>query len=1159
MKKLLALSIALTALCLPRIAAEEPVVGTWFHVHTALWRAQGRDPFPVKKIFRDFQKIGLTDLYFMHQRGRGGGYYHPSKVKHAKRASGMPTNRDFLKDVLGEADKYGMRVWLTWTTPAGPYPGTDYQGLNDVRLQKIYKDVIDEVARNYGKHKSLAGIHWHEVNNTTNVDNYANDVDDFRAFCKRRFGEAYPGATMPATEPKDKWWRRFLLYRNHTLTEFMRSMAEHTAKRGMKTYFCYYFPEAHRSASWRWGQDALALEKVCDYLRLSQMPGARPYLSFKGAVVDFAPGYGGQVLGRNYSYALHGKPVCYFSSFYPVYVKETRARYSAIKSWTATYGDFYTGHYGQNEASVQAFYGMKNIRDWVGLMRAWQGGRPAAKVAVAINPVPFMMLYPSAPGIEYRPKVSDLIAGLTEHLDVDAMVTGSLAMEENLKRYGLIILPEDMATGLDETSYARYLAYVRRGGKMLVINTPVVTSRADLTARKDRTRELCGVVYEGTGLPGYLRVKSRVPSIAPPAKKFWARTSKINPAGAEVLAVDANTGAPMLTRYALGRGVVVFSAVGASRDAGACFASVIRTLIASPVALENNEGMRILEATVKGNAVIVPLWGRGTARLKVDTKALGLTGESLELKDLVTGTTLGRGLSPDALRRGVPVKIKYLEQPFVAAVGPPSQLRVFTGLYPSIEVFKHVGDKAATRTLVENPEVPVMVPEGKGLRVGVYHRGYGAPTLVKVLAQAGFRAFSLPRMGVSDLRRADVVVVPQVRGNRRFFNQSAESLRKYVEAGGGVLLLHDAVGHRGHGAVFPTLGKGKVNVYADRFKVTAEHPVTAGIERGKVFRHTYFDHVVIVPGAKGRTLATDTKDRPVVVAGEVGKGRVVLDGMISGWGLKKPGDRASGDIEKAPAGAERKLLINAVRWLGEGGKSAALAPVPRDRELGFVEYAKFQWRKRTPKWHKTGHPFRLGLKKKGVAVEPVTMDIFLPAKKSERDRYKRLYIHAGAHWFTPAMYDAMEDYVRSGGLLVTNSSIFGIDTNGDYKLGREDTWMKNPGNKTLGVSGSGTAYMTKMRVEVACPLTAGLERGGWVPLAKKIVGRKARNYGAKVVVTSDRIYKGKPAGTQPMLTYRHAGKGACIYIVPHMSDEPHMKTILDNVLGKETLDWLTTQ
>jgi len=909
--------LCLASVITAEVRADEVTVATWFHTHQKLWRALGPDPFPVAKIFKDFQRLGVNELYFMHQRGRGGPFYHPTKVEHAVRCNRMPKGRNFLEDVLEQADKYDIKVWLTWTTPAGPFPGTEFRGLNNPNVQKIYRDVIDEIARDYGGHKSLAGFHWHEVNNTTNVDNHEDDVAEFSDFCRDRFGEPYAGETMPETDPADRWWRRHLLFRNHVMSSFMKEMTDQAARHKLKTYFCYYFPELARNASWRWGQDALALERIVHHLRLSQQPGARPYLSFKGAVADFAPGYAHQVLPRNYSYALHGRGACYFSSFYPVYVKETRKRYSALKSWTAQYGDFYTGHYGQNETAVSLFYGMENMRNWIQLMRRWQPGESVANVAAAINPVPYMMLHPQGPGITFEPDVSKLLESLAHRFDVDAMVTGSLAMDANLKRYRLIILPTDMATGLDNASYERYAAYVRGGGTLLVVNTPVTTARADLTQEKDRTTELCGVRIRGRNPPGYVKLTSTLPQLTPPKKRVWTGTSRIELAGAAAIAAEAEAGAPLLTRHTLGAGTVYFSACNFAPGLEDWFASLIASLVRPPVALAESQGVRILEATRKGNAVVVPLWGQGSAKLRIDAAAAGLSGNVFQARDVVTGAVLADNLSAAALAEGVPVQIKYLEQPLVVAAGAPAELADCKGMYPSVEVFKELGVKAASRQLIENPEVPIMVPEGEGLKVGVYHRGYGATSLTTMMEQGDFRVFAMLRLNLSALRHADVVVIPQVRGNYKFYSQSADHVRKYVEGGGSVLLLHDAVGYRGHPPVFPEVGKGVFNLYKNTAAVTAEHAITAGLKQGEKFQHCYFDHVVMDAGDAGQVLVSDEKGKGVLLAGRVGKGKVVLFGALSGWDLKVQGDRTGGDGPAEPEGVERQLLLNAVRWLGE--------------------------------------------------------------------------------------------------------------------------------------------------------------------------------------------------------------------------------------------------
>ena len=903
--------------------ADEATVATWFHTHTKLWRVLGRDPFPVKRIFKDFQHLGVNELYYMHQRGRGGPFYHPSKVQYATRPPDMPRNRDFLRDVLTEADRYDMKVWLTWTTPAGVYPGTEFRGLNHPGVQQIYKNVIDEIAREYGQHKSLVGFHWHEVNNTTNVDTHSDDIPDFSEFCRSRFDEAYTGTAMPETDPTDKWWRRHLLYRNHVLSSFMKEMAEHARRHKLRTYFCYYFPELSRSASWRWGQDAIALERIVDVFRLSPLPGGRPYLSFKRGVVDFAPGYPHQVLPRNYSYAIHGRGVCYFSSFYPVYVEETRKRYSALKSWTAQYGDFYTGHYGQSEAAVKLFYGKENMRNWIQLMRRWQPGEGAANTAVAVNPVPYMMLHPQGPGITFTPDVSALMDSLAEHVDVDAMVTGSLAMDANLKRYRLIILPTGMATGLDPASYGRYRDYVRGGGTLLVINTPVSTSREDLTQMVDRTAELCGVRFLGHDVPGHVTLASKGPGPALPKKECWTRTGKIELAGAQVMVTRKDTGAPLLTRRAVGKGAAYFSACSFAPHLTEYFASLVSSIAPPPIGLKGSRGIRILEATRKGNAVAVPLWGRGRAVFRVDAGALGLKGEVFQVQDAVTGTVLADRLSAASLAAGVPVEIKYAEQPFILVAGASADVADCEGLYPSFEVFRDLGKKAAARKLIENPEVPIMVPEGKGLKVGVYHRGYGATSLTSVLEREDFRVFPMLRLTHSALRHADVVIVPQVRGNRKFFSQSTDQIRKYVETGGGVLLLHDAVGFRGHPPVFPEVGKGTLNVYRDTAVVTGAHRITEGLKKGEPFVHCYFDHITMEKGPAGEVLVEDEKGKAVMLAGPVGEGRVVLLGVLSGWDLKVRGDRTAGDGPAEPKGAERQLILNAVRWLGSKASAGA--------------------------------------------------------------------------------------------------------------------------------------------------------------------------------------------------------------------------------------------
>ncbi len=900
--------------------AGEKKIGTWATYGLQPWRYE----FPVKMIVKDLADLGVNEIYFFEQFNRGGPFLHRTNVKSASTLSGMG-ERDFLKELLEETGKYNIKVWLTWTTPIKNYTyasmpgykdaiyGLGDIGLNSRQLKRVYRDEIEEIAKNYlSKYKNIEGIFWHELDCSESEDDHQDDLVEFKDFCKRNFNEEYPGTSIPKTNPEDKWWRRFYLYKNEVMNSFVKEMAESAKKYNLKTGFVFYKPEAGAEESWKWGYDAVGLEKICDMMWFSgyDLENGKFYQSFKGSMLDFGPGYRSQNLPRNYSYAFHGYPLSYFDAFGPVYIKDMRAYYSSIESFTKKYGDFYNGFMGYNEKELSLFYGKENLGNWLKLMSSWQGGETPSVVSVAINPVSFGMLYPFAPGNEHKKNVQSLMESLTHYLDIDGMVTGSLKMKENLNRYSLIIIPQDMATGLDERSYLLYLSYVERGGKLLIINTPVSTGREDLTNLSDKTEQICGIKLRGKNLPGYLSLKSNLSSLSLPEKKFWGETSKIEVKKAEVLVKDKYTDVPLLTGYRLGKGEVLFSAIGFNPEITAYFASIVESVISLPISLEKSKGMRILETTKKDNSLCISLFEKGSALLKVNTELIGLKGKVFQLKDIVTGSVIKEKISPSSLLEGIPVEIKYLNQPFILALEKEEDIKEYHGIYPSQEVFKGMKEQR----VIENPEVPILVPSGKGIRVGVYHGGYGAESIIKALKKEGFRVFSLPRIETEALGYADVVIIPQCTGVI-FFNQAIEDIRKYVNEGGGVLFTHDAVGYRRHKTAFPEIGKGITNPKLDIVKVIKEHPITTGLKKEETFIHAYADHIAIEKGGEAEVLIEDEKGNAVVVAGRLGKGKVVLNGMITGYASIIKGGY-DGE-EKEPEGGELKVLINAVKWLGE--------------------------------------------------------------------------------------------------------------------------------------------------------------------------------------------------------------------------------------------------
>ncbi|MFA5190966.1 MAG: hypothetical protein WC740_09575, partial [Verrucomicrobiia bacterium] len=127
-----------------------------------IWEKTLGDPFPVKKIVEDLAYVGVTEILFFEQEGRGGTFLHPTSVEHTVTSPYMK-GWDYLRELLEETARHNIKVWLAWTPPGGKYPKTEIEGLNNPALLKIYTDEIEEVARNYGKFHNLAGIIWHEV------------------------------------------------------------------------------------------------------------------------------------------------------------------------------------------------------------------------------------------------------------------------------------------------------------------------------------------------------------------------------------------------------------------------------------------------------------------------------------------------------------------------------------------------------------------------------------------------------------------------------------------------------------------------------------------------------------------------------------------------------------------------------------------------------------------------------------------------------------------------------------------------------------------------------------------------------------------------------------------------------------------------------------
>jgi hypothetical protein len=187
------------------------------------------------------------------------------------------------------------------------------------------------------------------------------------------------------------------------------------------------------------------------------------------------------------------------------------------------------------------------------------------------------------------------------------------------------------------------------------------------------------------------------------------------------------------------------------------------------------------------------------------------------------------------------------------------------------------------------------------------------------------------------LSKFKAVIVPQL-SNASKYKDWIEPLRSWVEAGGGLMTTHDAVGYRMHPVIFPEIAKGHFHYFDESKKpfwvelcLTRERPFTTFLRQGDRIPLAYYDYITLEPGPRGRVLARGVEKSeepartsgPAIVYGEVGKGRYVACGTL-------PGFLADEKTIEPPAGAERQLLSDCVRYLA----GALNDPAPESNEIG---------------------------------------------------------------------------------------------------------------------------------------------------------------------------------------------------------------------------------
>ncbi len=343
--------------------------------------------------------------------------------------------------------------------------------------------------------------------------------------------------------------------------------------------------------------------------------------------------------------------------------------------------------------------------------------------------------------------------------------------------------------------------------------------------------------------------------------------------------------------------------------------------------------------------------------LKSDPASLGIAGKKLEavqidtdgeplfsVKELVTGRVLespyrnssGRDLNRYAaswtreeLIKGIPVALQYENEFKVVAIAEYEGLRHFSGVLPG------TGWRDTSTTARKDRDTPTESEMGlnakhdetHGIKVGIYRaipeiatETFGAREAFEAIqALPGYVPIIVDDIRPQILEENDIKVLiycqalfKKDKWIQNLLLKRTEQLRDWVKKGGGLLARHDVSGYRQYPVIFPSVCQGgswhtwgATGEQAAVCTIQDTAAILTSFRTGESFRHSYEDHVQLKKGPQGKVLAVDRlAGKPVLIAGEIGKGKFIADGTLG-----------SAPETKKLSEEEVKILLDAIKWL----------------------------------------------------------------------------------------------------------------------------------------------------------------------------------------------------------------------------------------------------
>lgn len=468
------------------------------------------------------KSLGATDIIFNGGFSNSHGAISGRKGELAPRCYHQRTSsKDDLKNTAEACAKNGLGLWVSMhgleegrcrnknilddhaSLYAKNANGEIYKsrsdgkgGPYDILSEEVFNFItnqIDDIIDATRPQGCFKGFFWDEFWFNYQSNYFGAYFDRFNAFCEKNFGEKPPAAVKKKfneggkwRDLNDKWWRRYVLWRETLIYQFEKKLVDYINKKGCKVINQRirrgFFP---RPYAWRFGTGMKSTEIGDWYVQASK----------QNIYTDNAIGIcwiaGKQ--GLNNARMVTGRPACAFTYWYLEAANPENRKMIAEKM-----GEKYMKKY----MDVKTIDRMDDeIRVLFRNIRRWDGARSLAETAVLMSDRGniFAAKNPADIHSKNEKALSDALASKRPARIID------VELPEHFGKFNTIVTSGPALQNLDEKGYAALTAFLKAGGLLVAVSPEVLVGEPGCSQRTDKTAELFGIRYGTQHFPSELR------------------------------------------------------------------------------------------------------------------------------------------------------------------------------------------------------------------------------------------------------------------------------------------------------------------------------------------------------------------------------------------------------------------------------------------------------------------------------------------------------------------------------------------------------------------------------------------------------------------------------------------------------------------------------